>query len=165
LAKSGADDWMMVIAGPDESGERSRIRAIAQERGIADRVLFASMLRGNDRLALLRDADLFALTSRQENFGIAVVEALAAGTPVVISDQVNISDEIAEAGVGGVTTLDVDAIAAELSAWTSDPARRAAAGVRARAFALDRYDWSHIAQRWIERYASMAGTNALGRSA
>lgn len=148
---------MLVIAGPDSRGYEAKLRRLAERHKIADRIVFAGMLRGPERVAALVDADLFVLPSYQENFGNAVVEALAAGRPVVISDQVNIYRQVLQAGVGGVTKQDVDALAAELNRWLSDDSLRAAAAGRARAFVAENYDWKKIAQRWVEHYARIIG--------
>ena len=61
---------------------------------------FTGMLLGEEKLAVLRDAQMFVLSSYSENFGIAVIEAMACGLPVVISDQVNIWREVDAAGAG-----------------------------------------------------------------
>lgn len=152
FAKLDRPDVMLVIVGPDSDGYQARLESLAKELGVAERVIFTGMLRGRDRVAALTEADLFCLPSHQENFGIAVVEALAAGTPVVISDQVNIHNEISAAGVGGVVPLDVAALADALRQWLDDDAMRAAAAGRCRPFVWDRYDWNEIARRWIVHY-------------
>jgi glycosyltransferase involved in cell wall biosynthesis len=110
------------------------------------------MLHGAERIAAMAEADLFALPSYQENFGIAVVEALAAGTPVVISDQVNIHQEISQAGVGGVVPTEIEPLAGELKRWMGDEKLRAGAASKAKAFVRERYDWEKIAARWEEHY-------------
>src|SRR6059058_3013189 len=107
------------------------------------------MLYGADRVAALVDADLFVLPSYQENFGIAVIESLAAGTPVVISDQVNIHRQISENQLGGVAKTDVSALASALSRWMSDEQLRRETSERARRFVFEEYDRRKIAARWV----------------
>ncbi len=157
FAAAELGDTMLVIAGPDSDGYAERVRAMAAEHGVADRVLFTGMLHGRQRIEAMVDADLFALPSYQENFGIVVAEALATETPVLISDQVNIYREIVEAGVGGVVPTQVEPLTEALRQWMGDAERRAAAGRRARPFVWERYDWSRIARRWVEHYRSLAG--------
>src|SRR5687768_16930357 len=113
------------------------------------------MLHGKDRLALMADADLFVLPSYQENFGIVVAEALACGTPVLISDGINIYKEIQAAGVGGVCKPELDSVTQELKRWGSDAELRRNAASKAATFARDRYDWSAIAARWTSHYAKL----------
>ena len=156
FARIQPSNAVLVIAGPDEDGYQTRVERWVAECGVADRVLFTGMLTGADKLAALADADLFVLPSYQENFGIAVVEALAAGTPVVVSDQVNIWREIVAAGAGAVVRTDVENLAATLTTWLGDSRRREAAAQVGRPFALARYDWTLIAARWREHYQRIA---------
>ncbi len=97
---AGGDDVRLVMAGPDESGWARELRVLAQSCDVADKIEWPGMLTGDLKLGAFRAADVFALPSHQENFGIAVVEALACGVPVLISDKVNIWREIAEDGAG-----------------------------------------------------------------
>jgi len=107
-------------------------------------------LNGAERVAALRLADLFVLPSYQENFGIAVIESLAAGTPVIISDQVNLAEEICGSGVGQVVTTDVDDVHQAIVQWVSDIARCREAGELGKKFAT-RYDFATVAQAWKEK--------------
>lgn len=152
FARCGVADAVLALVGPAVEGYLPQVQAMAREHGVRDRVVFTGMLNGMDRVEALVDADLYCLPSYQENFGIAVVEALAAGTPVVISDQVNIHHEVAAAGVGGVTPTRVEPLAEQLRQWLTDKPRRDAAAARCRSFVWDHYDWNAIAQRWAGHY-------------
>lgn len=99
----------LVLAGPDD-GYGPTVRRWLDAEGVLGRVTFTGMLLGRDKLAALRDADVFALPSYTENFGMAVVEAMACGIPVVISDRVNIWREVAAAGAGRVTRCDAEEV-------------------------------------------------------
>ena len=122
----------LVIAGPDDENFRETIERLVAAEGIADRVIFTGMLRGGRRVEALVDSDLFVLPSYQENFGIAVVEAMACGMPVVISDQVNIHDEITESGGGEVVSAQMEPVAAAISRWLADAELRRLRRRRAR---------------------------------
>jgi glycosyltransferase involved in cell wall biosynthesis len=100
----------LVIAGPLDSNYADSMRALAQ-RELAQLpkahdhvdppgIHFPGMLSGDSKWGAFYGCEAFILPSHQENFGIAVVEALACGRPVLISDQVNISDEIEQSGAG-----------------------------------------------------------------
>ena len=89
----------LVVVGADD-GVGAAARRWAETAGIAGRTLFTGPLLGVAKLAAFRDAALFALPSAAENFGIAAAEALACGTPVVLSEHVNIAADIAAAGAG-----------------------------------------------------------------
>ena len=103
LARLAAEypDLDLVIAGPDEAGLRPQLEAQAKRLGIEQRVHWTGMLEGEAKWGALRSAYGFVLPSHQENFGVAVVEAMACGVPVLISDKVNIWPDIAhdEAGI------------------------------------------------------------------
>jgi glycosyltransferase involved in cell wall biosynthesis len=159
LRRAGLKDVALVAVGPDSDNFRASLERTAADEGVADQVLFTGMLRGRDRLEALTDADLFALPSEHENFGLVVVEALACGTPVLVSDGVALHREISEAGVGMTTKVgDVDALATELRRWLAgadgDALRRAASD-RARAFVWERFDWQKIAARWADHYRGL----------
>jgi glycosyltransferase involved in cell wall biosynthesis len=90
----------LVMAGPDQVGLQAKLQQIATERGLADRVHWPGMLTGDHKWGALRAAEAFVLPSHQENFGIVVAESLAAGRPVLISNQVNIWPDIQADGAG-----------------------------------------------------------------
>lgn len=98
-------ELQLVMAGPAHGDLGERLRDQANRLGIADRVHWPGMLKGAAKAGAFRGAEAFVLTSHQENFGIAVAEALAYCRPVLISDQINIWREI-ESGGGGLVAPD-----------------------------------------------------------
>ena len=93
-------DCHLVMAGPDQVGWQAKLQQRAEELGIASRITWTGMLDGDFKWGALRASEIFVLPSHQENFGIAVVEALAAGVPTLISDKVNIWREVIADGAG-----------------------------------------------------------------
>jgi glycosyltransferase involved in cell wall biosynthesis len=93
-------DWHLVMAGPDQVGWRAELIQQAEALGIASRITWTGMLSGELKWGALRSAEVFVLPSHQENFGIAVAEALAIGVPTLISDKVNIWREVLADGAG-----------------------------------------------------------------
>jgi glycosyltransferase involved in cell wall biosynthesis len=93
-------EWHLVMAGPDQVAWREDLNYRAAELGIAPRITWTGMLSGVMKWGALRAAEIFALPSHQENFGIAVAEALAVGVPALISNKVNIWREIEADGAG-----------------------------------------------------------------
>lgn len=93
---------LLVIAGPGmETAYGQKIQQLVQNsKYLQDVVIFAGMLNGDTKWSAFYNCDAFVLPSHQENFGIAVVEALACGKPVLISNQVNIWREIEHDGAG-----------------------------------------------------------------
>jgi glycosyltransferase involved in cell wall biosynthesis len=101
-------DLDLVIAGPDEEGLRPQLESQAKRLGLEARVHWTGMLEGDLKWGAFHAAEAFVLPSHQENFGIAVVEALACGVPVLISDKVNIWPDIVhdEAGLVNADTAE-----------------------------------------------------------
>jgi glycosyltransferase involved in cell wall biosynthesis len=156
FAQLADKEIMLVIAGPDsQDNYRARVEEMIQQHGVADRVIFTGMLHGVERIEALVDAELFTLPSYQENFGIVVIESLAAGTPLVISDQVNVHHEIAAGNVGAVVPTDVGTLASELARWMSDDGLRTAAAERTRPFTWEHFDWNQIGRHWVEHYTRL----------
>ena len=147
-------DLHLVIAGPD-GGYLAETRSFVAEAGIADRTTFTGMLAGEEKLAAFADAALFLLPSYSENFGIAVVEAMACGLPVLISDRVNIWREVVADGAGLAAPCDPAAFAERIAAMLADPAALAAMGAAGRAAVARRYDWANIAQRLEQVYGAI----------
>lgn len=165
FARLKSVDSMLAIAGPDLGGYEIQVRAMVDQFGLRERVLFTGMLRGPDRVEALAAADLFVLPSYQENFGIAVVEALAAGCPVIVSENVNIQDEIVAAGVGAAVPRDVARLASEMGRWLGDDRLRQGASTKARPLVQSRFDWNMIAQEWAGGYARLTRGSMPERSA
>ena len=125
-APAGQRPWHLVFAGPNDGGAYIRsLQALVDERGLTGMVTFTGMLTGEAKWGALRAADVFALPSHQENFGVAVAEALACGVPVLLSDKVNTWREVAAAGAGLVGTDDLEGTQRTLGGWmASDEATR-----------------------------------------
>ena len=102
------DDTDLVIAGPDQVGLSRELVNLAKRLRISHRVHLVGMLKGEIKWGALRSAEAMILPSHQENFGVAVAEAMGCSIPVLISDKVNIWREVNEAGAGIVEpdTLD-----------------------------------------------------------
>lgn len=146
---------LLVFAGPDANNFRAELESIAIEHGVGKSVFFVGPLYGEDKLAAFIDADLFALISHHENFGIAVIEALAAGCPVLLSDQVSTHDLIKKERVGWVVKTSAEATALALRDWLKSFSRDEEMRQRARATAA-RYDWQAIADSWVDEYQRIA---------
>ena len=82
---------VLLCVGPDSDGERKRLQSRAQLLGLADHVFFTGLLEGEELKAAYACANLLALVSKKENFGLTVADALAAGLPVVVSEGVDVA--------------------------------------------------------------------------
>ncbi|MEM6691379.1 MAG: glycosyltransferase, partial [Planctomycetota bacterium] len=105
--------------GPIDSDYANRIQRLSVDLGLADRVHFAGMLTGDAKWGAFYGCEAFVLPSHQENFGIAVVEALSCGKPVLISDQVNIYQEIQQADAGLVRPDTIEGTLSLLDEFTA----------------------------------------------
>ncbi|MDQ6708479.1 MAG: glycosyltransferase [Acidobacteriota bacterium] len=125
----------LVLAGP-ESALSAELRRLADQLGVAERVTWTGAIFDDLKWGALRSAELFALSSHSDSFGVSVIEAMACGVPVAISNKVNIWREIAERGAGYVSNDDVAGIAGALEQWlaTGNPARAAMRQNAARCF-------------------------------
>jgi glycosyltransferase involved in cell wall biosynthesis len=81
----------LAFVGPDESGMKLRLQQMTIELGLFERVHFSPPLEGESKWAAYRDADIFVLPSQNENFGNTAAEAVAAGTPVIVSERCGIA--------------------------------------------------------------------------
>ncbi len=109
----------LVLAGPVERELKDELVAKAVAGGVSDRVHWVGMLEGDLKWGALYGCDAFILPSHQENFGIAVAEALACGKPVLISNKVNIWDTVLLDGAAIVANDDAAGTLELLERWLS----------------------------------------------
>jgi glycosyltransferase involved in cell wall biosynthesis len=156
-SKVPRDGWTLTIAGPDEGGHRREVEAAAAHAGVGHQITFAGAVEGAAKSALLASADLFALPSYSENFGMAIAEALAAGVPV-ITTRATPWGELQSLDCGWWIETGVEPLAAALrEAMGLSDARRAEMGANGTALMSRRYSWASVADRHIELYQWVAG--------
>jgi glycosyltransferase involved in cell wall biosynthesis len=110
-------DVHLVIAGPDQTGWKKELEEKFVTPAMSDRITWTGMIEGDVKWGAFHAAESFVLPSHQENFGIAVAEALARGLPVLISNQVNIWREIEASGAGFVADDTLQGTQTLLSRW------------------------------------------------
>jgi glycosyltransferase involved in cell wall biosynthesis len=144
----------LIVAGTGEASFVELIRRRAHGLALGDRVRFLGHLSGEAKFSALAAADLFMLPSRQENFGIAVAEALHAGVPVILTRSVNIWREIEEAEAGiAVTDNDlVQNLANAVTALLLDDDRRSIMSLNAQRLANEAFSWDTSCRRTLEIY-------------
>jgi len=126
-------DAHLVMAGPDPSHWQPALHAIAQSHGIAHRISWPGMLQGDLKWGAFHASDVFVLPSHQENFGVAVAEALGCGLPVLVSDKVNVWPDIEADRAGFVAADTVAGTRALFASWRAlDDAARDAMRTQAR---------------------------------
>lgn len=131
----------LAIAGPDLSNKVLALKKQVAALGLNDRVYWLGMVTGDAKWGAFRAADAFVLPSHQENFGVAVAEALAMGKPVLITNKVNIWREVMAAGAGIVVDDDRDGVVDGLGRLLAMSAsERENMGVKGRKCFDDLYD-------------------------
>jgi glycosyltransferase involved in cell wall biosynthesis len=164
MVSRGRDDVHLVIAGPDNDGWGDQVRTWLRQEGVLDRTTFTGMLLGVERMAVLRDSDLFVLPSYSENFGLAVIEAMATGLPVIISNKVNIWKEVQAAAAGRVIPCDAAVLADQILAILNNPELAADMSRKGRALVLDSFDWTKIGRNLVEAYERIIDQHRRSRS-
>jgi len=140
------------LVGPDENEYLAQVRSWIAAYRLEDHVICSGMLLGQEKLRAYQHCTLFVLPSYSENFGIVVIEAMACGKPVVISDRVNIYREVAQAGAGLVTACDANDIAQAIVTLLADPARAREMGRRGRKLVEEKFTWERAAAEMLAMY-------------
>jgi glycosyltransferase involved in cell wall biosynthesis len=147
--------WRLMIAGDGEQNYVDGLKHLVVTTGAEKRIILTGWLSGADREAALRNAQLLALTSLQENFGLCVAEAFSYSVPVVISDRVNLASEVESANGGWVTGLRPEQIESALRAAMTDAAERVLRGRAARNLLAPRFSWATISADLIDLYRAV----------
>lgn len=142
---------LLVIAGPDERNLTEELREKAVELQLEDKVRFTGMVTGETKHNWLARADLFCLPSMAEGFSIAVLEALASCTPVMISPRCHFP-EVAHHDAGMVVERDEDEWASALQTLLQQPAHLKTMGENAYRLVAEKYRWASIAAEYETAY-------------
>ncbi len=144
-------DVKIVMAGPADHDYGQAMQALVATLGLQDMVTWTGMVSGDVKWGAFRRAEAFILPSHQENFGIAVAEAMACGLPVLISNQVNIWREIQQAEGGYVDTDTIEGTERLITRWLDTPAPQwAAMRINARDCFTQRFHIDRTAESFIE---------------
>jgi glycosyltransferase involved in cell wall biosynthesis len=141
----------LVLAGPDEWGLEMQFKNRVEEAGMGGRVLFPGMVSGRLKLDLLARADVFCLPSVAEGFSMAVLEALASATPVMISPGCHFS-EVAKVGAGWIVERRVEDWANKLAEILREPEQLKRAGESCLQLVRSHYTWGSIVGQMEEAY-------------
>ncbi|MFC1918895.1 glycosyltransferase [Chloroflexota bacterium] len=143
-------DVRLVITGPDDGYLRTLARLV-KELKIEDHVLFTGPLYERDKLGAYVDADVHVLPSKYEIFGITVLEALACGTPVIVTDRCGVAD-IIDRQAGLVVPCDKDRLCDALIQLLGDDNLSQQFGETGRSLAYERFNWEKVARQVEETY-------------
>jgi glycosyltransferase involved in cell wall biosynthesis len=112
--------WYLLIVGPDNMGKAPEWRRLSTQLKVADRVIWAGYLEGEELLAAYSASDVFALISQSENFGMVVVEAILCGLPVMVSPEVGVWELLKNDDVGKSIPMSHHAISNALDDFASN---------------------------------------------
>jgi glycosyltransferase involved in cell wall biosynthesis len=146
-------DTRLVIAGNDDEKLTPRLRELAEKLGVSNRVAFIGRVDGEAKFELLARATIFALASLSENFGNVVLEAMAMKTPVVVTPEVGLAEEVRRARAGVIAMP--HELASALDSLLHDPARQRAMGERGRKAVENHFTWPNVAAAMEAHYARL----------
>jgi glycosyltransferase involved in cell wall biosynthesis len=154
-------DLDLVMAGPDQVGWMDELKALAQRLGVDKRIHWPGLLTGPEKWRALSGAEAFILPTHQDSFGVAVGEALSCGTPVLITDKVNIWREVKAAGAGLVDDDSIAGIERMLRAYLAlSPGERNEMRAAARRCFETDFDMAATAAKTLEIFRELGKTGA-----
>lgn len=153
-------DVTLVLAGPGEADYVESLRRQVESLGTGDSTVLTGALHGEMKWMALAAAELFVLPSYQENFAIAVAEAMRIGTPVVCSRRVNIWSDIVSAGAAVDCELTTVSVADRILELLADKQRRRRIGEHASEFAETHYSWPNSARALKAAYFQALNVSA-----
>ncbi|GAB3792655.1 glycosyltransferase [Spirosoma humi] len=148
-------DTVLALAGSDD-GYEATARQFIDQHNLGDFIRMVGMLTGDDKKAALADADLFTLPSYSEGFSMAVLEAMAAGTPTLVSDRVGFGETIrAHEAAGLLTSLTPEAVRDGLEKLLSNDQLRLQVSKNATALLKAKYDIDIVAKQLLDEYTKV----------
>jgi glycosyltransferase involved in cell wall biosynthesis len=150
-----ARSWTLIVAGDGDPEYAARLRERIAQRQAAEVVKLAGWVDGEAKRRLVGGASVFALPSFHENFGVSLVEAMAAGVPALVSSSVHLAEDIRSAAAGWTVDPGRDSIAAALHDAIGNTEGRRRKGAAAAALAA-RYAWPIVAGSLVELYGRLA---------
>jgi len=148
-------EFHLILAGSGEPDYLSYLTNLVSSLDLTSRTSIPGFVMGQDKDLLLQGSDVFVLPSFSENFGIAVAEAMAAGLPVIITPDVQISPEIAAEKAGLVIKGEVEPLADMIAQLLTSPNLRRELGENGKRLVSRRYSWSAIAQNLTSVYTAI----------
>lgn len=145
--------WTLLIAGDGSPAYLNSLKQRIKDVGLSERCKFTGFVEGEEKDQLMQCADFYTLTSYSENFGIAVLEALGAGTPVIVTKEVALSEQVATHKLGYVCDLSIESVKGALTKALSKNTRDLADTSK---FVEQNYSWHSISQKLIDLYCAIS---------
>lgn len=150
-------DAVLILAGSDD-GYQQQAEQFIRQHGLEERIRLVGMLTGETKLAALADADVFVLPSYSEGLSMAVLEAMAAGVPTLISDRVGLGRTVGQIQAACLTDLNSDAICQNLDLMLHNPAYTETLKRNARQLVQTRYDIKVVGNQLLHQYNNLITT-------
>jgi len=147
-------EWGLVIAGDGDAAYVSSLKQLVSSNSADGFVRFIGWVSGDEKRDVLRKASLLVLPSSQENFGLCVLEALAERVPVVVSRDVNLANDIADAGAGWISAIDVASLQKTISEAMAHEEQRLSRGLAGKLFSKN-FSWERIAEELEKMYLAI----------
>jgi glycosyltransferase involved in cell wall biosynthesis len=160
-ALSSIGGAQLVIAGNDDENYKRVIHRLAEKHGVSNRLTYTGYVTGRNKTELLKHAVALVLPSYSENFGNVVLEAMAAGCPVVVSREVGLADVVNEKRAGLVVNGETDSLGKALQDLLGDKAGRQKMGENGKRAASECFDWNSIALRMLHVYEHILTEHGL----
>jgi glycosyltransferase involved in cell wall biosynthesis len=145
-------DIYLVITGPDNEGYGKKVRKWVKDYELEKRVIFTGPLYGEEKISILKNSEIFVLSSYSENFGMAVVEAMACGIPVLISDRVGIYKEVKRYNAGIITQTNEESVYKGIKTFLENRSLAQKISGNAKRLVKDYYDINKVAEKMIKIY-------------
>jgi glycosyltransferase involved in cell wall biosynthesis len=145
-------DMRLILAGPEEDGYRHTLAKLIAQHGLADRARWIGSVGATQKWTLLRGARCLVLPSVKESFGNVVVEAMAVGCPVVVTEGVGASDIVQRANAGRVSLHDAHALRAHILKLWNEPDLARSLGENGARYARAHLTWPRVAEQMAEVY-------------
>ena len=146
--------YELTIAGPYKEDYLEQLKALTREYGIDQHITWVGPVYGDAKFKLLRDHDVMVLTSYNENFANIVIESLAMGTPVLISNMVGLSTYISDNQLGWISGIDPQHIKEILEQVYAEKDRLPTMSAAAPALMQRDFDRNRLVNKYIELYKS-----------
>jgi len=147
----GRNDLVLVIAGPDTDGYKSKIEGILKSKGVMDKVIFLGMVEEDEKKIILERADIVVIPSYSEVRSLVALEAMISQKPIIITNKCHFP-EISEVAAGIIIEPKVEQLEKALSKLLVNPEMRKKMGQNGRILVMERYTWDKIVNRLIEIY-------------
>ena len=149
-------EWTLTIAGDGETDYLEQLKKLSDNLRISHKINWLGWIDAKNKWAIYQNADLLVLPSHNENFANVVIESLAVGTPVLVSQYVGLSDYVLEKKMGWVCDTTVQSLRETLTESYHQKAERHAINVRSPQQIRQDFDPSVLAQRYVEMYQNQA---------